>query len=107
MNKPILNGNILANDHATRSDHEVIEWGVEADKQEEADNEIVLGCNLAVMTEKDLEAAEKLWMESAKKKAQLDAPCTDDEVEQEAAWCQEAISNILNATAKMITIYAK
>jgi len=56
------------------------------------------------MTEEDAEAAEKLWMELAKERAHLDAECTADEVEQEAAWCQEAMGNVLNATAKNIKI---
>jgi len=58
------------------------------------------------MTEKDTEAAEKLWMEFPKERAQLDAKCTEDEVEQEAAWCQEAMSSVLDATAKKIRISA-
>jgi hypothetical protein len=37
------------------------------------------------MTDKDAEAAEKLWMELAKERAQLEADCTEDEVEQKAA----------------------
>jgi len=42
-NQPITKWFILANDHATGSDHEVIEWEVEADRQEEADHERVVG----------------------------------------------------------------
>jgi len=45
----------------------------------------VVRWNLAPMTEKDAEAAEKLWMELAKERAQLDAECTEDEVVQEDA----------------------
>jgi len=59
------------------------------------------------MTEKDLEAAEKLWREFAKERAHLDAECTEDEVEHEAAWCQEAMSSVVNATAKKIRICAR
>jgi len=36
------------------------------------------------MTELDAEAAEKLWMQLVKERAQLVAECTEDEVEQEA-----------------------
>jgi len=50
---------ILEDDHATGSNHKVIEWEVEADWQEEADHERVVGWNLASTTEKDFEAAEK------------------------------------------------
>jgi hypothetical protein len=105
--RPIMRWTILADDHATGSDHEVIEWEVEADGQEEADHERVVGWNLAGMTEEDLEAAEELWRELAKERAHLGAECTADEVEHEAAWCQEAMSSVLNATAKKIRICAR
>jgi len=107
-NRPITKWSILADDdHATGSDHEVIEWEVEVDRQEEAGHERVVGWNLAAMTEEDAKAAEKLWMELAKERAHLDAECTADEVEQEAAWSQEAMGNVLDATAKKIRICAK
>jgi hypothetical protein len=35
------------------------------------------------------------------------ADCTADEVEHEAAWCQEAMSSVLNTTAKKIRICAR
>jgi len=35
------------------------------------------------MTEEDIEALEKLWMELAKERAKLHAECTADEVEHE------------------------
>jgi len=59
------------------------------------------------MTEEDAKAVEKLWMELAKEIAHLDAECTADDTEQEAAWCQEAMRNVHNATAKMVKICAK
>jgi len=105
--RPIVRWTILADDHATGSDHEVIEWQVGVDRQEEADHERVVGWNLAAMTEEDAEAAEKLWMELAMERIRLDAQCTEDEVEQEAAWCQEAMSSVLDATAKKIRICAR
>jgi hypothetical protein len=46
-------------------------------------------------------------MELAKKRTQQDAECTEDEVEQEAAWCQEAISTVLDTIAKKIRICAR
>jgi len=106
-NRPIVRCTILADDHATGSDHEVIEWEVGVDRQEKADYERVVGWNVAAMTEEDAEAAEKLWMELAKERTQLDAECTEDEVEQEAAWCQGAMSSVLHATAKKIRICAR
>ena len=104
-NRPIVKWTILADDHATGSDHEVIEWEVGVDSQEEGDHERVLGWNLAAMTEKDAEAAEKQWIELAKERAQLYAECTENEVEQEASWCQEAMSCVLDAKAKKIRMY--
>ena len=98
---------ILADDHPTGSDHQVIQREVEAVQQEEVDHERVVGRNLAALTEEDAEAAEKVWMELAKERAHLDAECPADEVEQEAAWCQEAMGNILDATAKKIKICAR
>jgi len=59
------------------------------------------------MTEGDAKAAEKLWMELAKERAHLDAECAADEVQQQAAWCQEAMGNVLNSMAMKIRICAK
>jgi len=42
----------------------------------------------------------------AKERAHLGAECTEDEEEHEAAWCQEAMSRVLNVTAKRIRISA-
>jgi len=106
-NRLITNWFILADDHATGSDQDVIEWEVDAHRQEEADHERAVGWNLAEMTKEDAEDAEKLLAELAKVRAHLDAEYTEDEVEQEAAWCQEAMSGFLNATAKKIRICAK
>ena len=104
VNRRITKWSILADDHATGSDHEVIEWDVEVERQEEAENDSVAGWNLAAMSEEDVEAAEKLWTELVKERAHLDADRSADEVEQEAAWCQEAMSKVLDATAKSIRI---
>jgi len=70
------------------------------------DHERVVRWYLAAMTEEDAEAAEELWTELAKEGAHLDAECTADEVEQEAACCQEAMVNVLDAMAKKIRICA-
>jgi len=106
-NRPIARWTILVDDHATGSNHEVIEWEVGVDRQQEADHERVVGWDLAAMRQEDAEAAEKLWMELAKDRIQLDAECTENEVEQEAAWCQEPLSSVLDATAKKIMICAR
>jgi len=45
VNRPIVRWTILADDHATGSDHEVIEWEAVVDRQEEADHEWVVGWN--------------------------------------------------------------
>ena len=44
-NRPILRGTILADDHATGSDHEVIEWEVGVVRPDEADHERVVAWN--------------------------------------------------------------
>jgi len=44
-NGPIVKWTILADDHTTGSDHEVIEWEVGVHRQEEADHEKVVGWN--------------------------------------------------------------
>jgi len=41
---------------------------------------------------------------ASKKRAHLDAECTADEVEPEAAFRQEAMGNVLTATAESIRI---
>jgi hypothetical protein len=46
-------------------------------------------------------------MENAKERAQLDVECTAAEVEQEAAWCQAAMCDVLDGTAKKIRICTK
>jgi len=102
-----MNWSILADDHATGSDHKVIEWEVEADGLEEVDHQSVVGPSLAAIMEKDLEIEEKLWMDLAKERAHLGAESTEDEVEQKAACCQKAMSCILNATSKKIMICGK
>jgi hypothetical protein len=59
------------------------------------------------MTEKDAEAAEKQWIKLVKDRAHLEAEFTEDKVEQEATWCQEAMSSVLNYTVKKIRICTK
>jgi len=85
----------------------VIERKVRINRQEEADHERVVGWNKPAMTKRNVEAAEKLCMQLAKERAQLNAECTEDEVGQEAAPCQEAICSVLNAMAKQIRICAR
>ena len=56
------------------------------------------------MTDKVPEEVEKLWTELPKERAQLDAECTQEVVEQDVTWCQEVMSSVLDATAKKIRI---
>jgi len=39
-------------------------------------------------------------MEVANERTYLDAKCMEDGVQQEAMWCQEALSRVLDITAK-------
>jgi hypothetical protein len=59
------------------------------------------------MTEVDAEAVEKLWMDLLKDRAHLDAECTADVVEQEAAWGEEAMGNFPITTGLMVRICTK
>jgi len=77
------------------------------DRQEEADHERVVRWNLTAMTADHVEASEKLLMKLAKQGAHLDGECTANEVEQQAAWCPDAIGSVLYATAMRITICTK
>jgi hypothetical protein len=96
VNVPITTRSILANDHYTGSNHKDIEWEEDVNRQQQVDHEMVVGLNLPPMRGKDMEVVEKLWMELAKEKDHLEAECTPDEEEQEAASCQKAVSSILN-----------
>jgi len=53
------------------------------------------------------EAVDKLWMELAKERAHQHAECKQDEVRQVAAWCEREMGNVLDATARKITICTK
>jgi len=106
-NRPITKWSILADDQTKGSDHEVIEWAVEADRHEEVHHDTVVVWKSAAMKEGDANAAEKLCRELAKERAHLDAECTADEIEREAAWCQEAMGSVLDAMAKEIRICAR
>jgi hypothetical protein len=72
---------------------------VGVDRQEEVVYQTVVGWNLAAMTEKNMQGAGKLWVELAEERAQLDPGCPVDEMEQEAAWCKEAMGIVLDTTA--------
>jgi len=82
--RPIMRWTTLGGSHAACSDHEVIEWDFNADRQEEADHVQVRGWNLAAMSKGDKEEAEKLWRELARQRAHLGGECTGDDVEREA-----------------------
>jgi hypothetical protein len=105
-NRPFGKWMILDGTHATASDHQIIQWELEMETQEEAWGTQVVGWNLAAMSQEDVEAAKELWKERPKEMAHLGAEIMGDEVESEAEWCQEALSRVLDATAKKITICA-
>jgi len=97
----------IANDHTTGSNHEVITREVKVDRQQEADHERVVAWIIAAMIEEDMESREKLWIKQVKERAHLHAEWTAGEVEQEAAWCKEAMGSILDTMAKRIRICAQ
>jgi len=82
--RPITQWPILNESHATGSDHEVIEWEFNIDKQEEADHVQVIRRNLDTMSNEDEDAAEQLWKELERERAQLGEECMGDDVEREA-----------------------
>jgi hypothetical protein len=47
---------------------------------------------------------EKIWQEQASGRAYVGVESTGDDVEGEAEWCQKALSMVLDASAKKITI---
>jgi len=77
------------------------------DRQEEADRERVVGWNVVAMTVDDAQPAGKLQMELTKQRTQLEEECKENEVEQEAEWCQEAMSSVPDTAAKTIRICAR
>jgi len=93
--RPITRWTTMDGSHATGSDHEVIEWEFNVDKQEAADHVQVIGWNFAAMSKEDKEAAEKVWRELERERAHLGEECTGGDVEREAEWCQEALSKVL------------
>jgi len=58
------------------------------------------------MSHEDVGVAEERWRMRAMDRAHLGAKSTGDKVEREAEWCHAALSNVLDATAKQITICA-
>jgi len=66
--RPIMRWTTLHGSHATASDHEVIEWEFNADKQEEAYHVQVIGWNLAAMSKEDEETAGKLSVTARRNK---------------------------------------
>jgi len=71
---------------------------------EEAYHERVVGWKVAAQTEENADAAEKLWTELGQGRAHLDVACAADTLDQVGPWCQEAMANVLNATANKIRI---
>jgi len=95
---------ILDGSYSTGSNDNIIKWELDMEKQEEAGGTQVVEWNLAAMSQEDVKVAEVLSRERAKGMVHLGAEGTWDEVESEAEWYQEALSKVLDATAKKITI---
>lgn len=73
--RPIMRWNITADDLATGSDHQLMEWEMGVDIQEKADHKSLVGWNIAAMTEQDFEAAENLWIALPTESAHLRPEC--------------------------------
>jgi hypothetical protein len=100
--RPITRWTALGGSHTTGSDHEMIEWEFNVDKQEEEDDVQVIGWIVAATSTEDEEAAEILWRELERGIAHLGEECTGDDVERQAEWSQEIVSKFLDTKAKKI-----
>jgi hypothetical protein len=85
-NRPFGKLTMLDGNHATGSDHEIIECEVVIEKQEEAGDTLVVGWNLAAMSQEAMAQAEKLWTEQARGRAYMGVESTGDNIESQAAW---------------------
>ena len=103
-NWPFGKWTVLDGNHATGSDHEIIEWEVDMEEQEEAGGTQVIGWNLAAMSQEDKKPAEKLWRELARGRVYLEMESIGDDLESAAKWGQEVLGKVLDATAKKIRI---
>jgi len=66
-----------------------------------------MGWNLAAMSKEDKKAAETLCKELGRQIVCLDEECAGHEVDQEAEWCQETLSKVLDAKGKKMIICAR
>jgi len=57
VNRPFVKWTMLDGSHVTGSDHEIIQWEVAMEKQQEAEGTHVVGRNLAAMSQEDEEQA--------------------------------------------------
>jgi len=75
-------------------------------RKKRKDHQRVVHWNLEAMTEKVEEAARKVSMEIAKERAGLDVGCMEDDVEQEATWCQKTLRKVLDFSGRNSRICA-
>jgi len=59
------------------------------------------------MSTEDEEAAETLWRELEGQRAHLDEECKGDVVQQEAKWCLDTLSKVVDAKANKNGIYTQ
>jgi hypothetical protein len=84
------------------SDHGIIEWQIDMEKQEDAGFTQAVWWNQAAMLHEDMEQADKLWRQRATGLAYLAVESTGNDVESEAEWCQKALGQALDtATTKL------
>jgi len=90
-NPPFGNWTILDGNHATWSDHEITEYDVDMERQEEAGGAEVVGWNLAATSLEDEGQAEKLWSEREIGRAYLGVGSTGGDGQSKGDWCQESL----------------
>jgi hypothetical protein len=95
--------------HATLSDHEAIWWVVDTGRQTDEPNLITRGWAVSEWLEnKDrLEAAEKEWHSRCSGRPVLDTSSTPDDIQNEAEWIWEQLTEMLNKYARKIKIMAR
>jgi hypothetical protein len=95
--------------HITLSDHEAIWWVVDTGRQTEETNLITRGWAVSkCLEDKDkLEAAEKEWHSRCSGHPVLNTSSIPDNVQNEAEWIWEQLTEMLDKYARKIKIMAR
>ena len=103
---PLLAWNV-DEDHATGSDHEVLvmEWAPMEQGGDPPSREVTGWQMQALQADSEApEEAKKMWQTKAKQRALLGDPCSVADVEEEAVWMQETLTEVLDQHAKPVRV---